>query len=142
MSRRCKVCGGEISDILSHPRANYCPACRNVDRTPRVTRGIDGDQIVREYLDRNGWPQFIRPRYMIESDPIVRAALGIVEADISSGSARCSQKISSCLRVLYASVRTISGPHGERYIRWTRTSKAYVLVLPGAACSCRDEVTA
>jgi hypothetical protein len=142
MNRRCKVCGGEISDILSHPRANYCPACRNVDRTPHVTRGIDGDQIVREYLDRNGWPQFVRPRYMIESDPIVRAALGIVEADISSGSAKCSQKLSSCLRVVSAGVRDIVGPNGERYVRWGRTSKAYVMVQPGAACPQQGEVEA
>jgi len=132
------MCGADITGLAEHPRAKLCNACRQRKRAPYTHKcAVDYTPIVREYLDRKEWPQFVRPRYIIETDAGVVAALGLVESDIKTG----SRKMSVGLRHLYAGIRQIVGPNGERYIRDGKTSKTYVMIRPDT-CDCVGGVTA
>lgn len=134
--RVCRKCGAVISDLSTHPHARICLSCRALKRAPYTPRcATDYTDIVREYLNRVGWLEFIRPLYMIETDKIVREALGLTEDDLIIGNA----KRAMALRHLYAGVNQIVGPNGERYVRWGKTSKVYVIVIPGASA---EEATA
>jgi len=139
MARTCSICGGVIQDLLIHPAAHLCPGCRAYARGKwgSAIYQVRCTEVVLDYLNRNNWPQFTRALYIINTEPRIIADIGL--GPIPKTKALVAKQRTSAKWAISGVLRRITGPDGQRYRAWSKTSDSFVLVEDTSE---RDEVTA
>lgn len=120
MTRVCKHCGGEITDLHVHPRATACPACRR--NSYRRNAGVSFERmvahdipIVRAYVVQQGWPTFLKASKALDEHPEL-----MQQIHPKAGRAHILNRFSKAAKAL-------EGPQGQRYEPWAGQSRTLVL---------------
>lgn len=127
MTRMCKRCGKEITDLYIWPTATLCPECRGKSLQSNFYKGHNEQEqiaILTDYLERHDWPTYISSQLIIDTEPEIIERMGFTP-----------DKMQMARRAISVRIRQVRTPQGEQYTRRGRRSRGTVYEI-------RQEATA